>query len=199
MRLMKTLQQRTQEALDAGHSVGDLARAAGKTSAAVSQWLSGNTKTLKADSAVGLELLTGWSATWWATGKGNRDAMRPDNGGVAHDMSQARPIVPVPKVAWENLDMGLKPDQPFELEVIDGAFGADIPPGCIMRMDPNRPPRAGWPVLVMDKAGKHYLRDYQQGPGGRWQAVARARGFAPLDSTEDELQVIAVMKGVDWP
>lgn len=95
--------------------------------------------------------------------------------------------------------MGHRPDQPFELEVIDGAFGSEIPPGCIMRMDPLRAPRAGWPVLVKDKHGHHYLRDYQQGAGERWQAVARVRGFAPMDSEEDGLEVVAVMKGVDWP
>lgn len=95
--------------------------------------------------------------------------------------------------------MGNRPDQPFELEVIDGAFGAEIPPGCVMRMDPQRAPRAGWPVLVKDKHGRHYLRDYQQDGGDRWQAVARARGFATMDSVDDGLEVVAVMKGVDWP
>lgn len=195
---MKTLQQRTQEALDAGYTIGQLAKAAEVSSPAASSWKSGATKELKGASAAGLEKLTGWSATWWATGKGPREAQPPSRG-VAQDMSQARDTVSLPMVAWEALDMGQRPDQPFELEVIDGAFGLDIPPGCVMRMDPKRAPRAGWPVLVKDKHGKHYLRDYQQAPGGRWQAVARARGFALMDSEEDGLEVVAVMKGVDWP
>lgn len=95
--------------------------------------------------------------------------------------------------------MGFRPAEPFEIDVIDGVFGADYPPGCVMRMDPARPPRAGWPVLVRDKRGKHYLRDYQQAAGERWQAVARVRGYAPLDSVDDGLQVVATMMGVDWP
>ena len=113
-------------------------------------------------------------------------------------MSQARPTLSLPKVAWEKL-MGANLSQPFELEVIDGSFGGDIPPGCVMRLDPTRPQLAGWPVLVRDRDGNHYLRDYQQGAGDRWKAVARVRGFDPLDSEDHGLQIIAVMKGVDWP
>lgn len=95
--------------------------------------------------------------------------------------------------------MGANLNQPFELQVVDGAFGGDIPPGCVMRLDPERKPRAGWPVLVKDSTGAFYLRDYQEGAGGQWQAVARVRGFAPLDSIEHGLQIVAVMKGVEWP
>lgn len=139
---------------------------------------------------------------WLETGEGKEPdwtAVQHQHRGLAQDLSQSRPTVSLPKVAWEDLNMGLRPDQPFELEVIDGAFGSDIPPGCVMRMDPNRAPRAGWPVLVKDQQGRHYLRDYQQASGDRWQAVARARGFAAMDSVDDGLEVIAVMKGVDWP
>lgn len=139
---------------------------------------------------------------WLERGEGaapDWTSVHPPIRGVAQDMSQIRPTLSLPKVAWEDLDMGQKPSQPFELEVIDGAFGGDIPPGCVMRMDPHREPRAGWPVLVKDKDGRHYLRDYQQAGGGRWQAVARTRGFAPMDSLDDGLEVVAVMRGVDWP
>lgn len=71
------LKQRVQLAIDAGHKVGALAAAAGKKSQAVSQWRSGETKSIMADSAIGLARLTGWSAEWWATGKGAREAVTP--------------------------------------------------------------------------------------------------------------------------
>lgn len=119
--------------------------------------------------------------------------------GVAQDMSQRRPILPTSKVTWEELEMGFRPDQPFELDVRDGAFGSDIPVGVTMKLDPRRKPLGGWPVLVRDRQGRHYLRDYQQGAGDHFQAVARVRGFLPLDSVEDGLEVIAVMKGLEWP
>lgn len=72
---MKTLKQRTEEALESGFTVGQLAKAAGKTSSAVSQWLNGATKAIKAESAIGLQALTGWAATWWATGKGPKEVI----------------------------------------------------------------------------------------------------------------------------
>lgn len=76
--LMKSLSQRVEEAIEAGHSVTSLAHAAGTTSAAVSHWRQGRTKSLKAKSAAGLEKLTGWSSAWWATGKGDKAAsVRP--------------------------------------------------------------------------------------------------------------------------
>lgn len=65
-----TLKARTQMAIDAGHSVGALAKAAGVSSASASHWLAGRTKKIKAESAIGLETLTKWSAQWWITGKG---------------------------------------------------------------------------------------------------------------------------------
>ena len=68
-----TLQERVQQALDAGFTVSQLAKAAGVTNSAASQWLSGLTKSLKAPSAIGLAQLTNWHATWWTTGLGPRE------------------------------------------------------------------------------------------------------------------------------
>ena len=79
MCLMSTLQDRVEEAIAAGFKPGQLAKATGKTSSAVSQWRSGETKSLSIDSALGLERLTGWRAEWWATGKPPRSASTPTN------------------------------------------------------------------------------------------------------------------------
>lgn len=119
-------------------------------------------------------------------------------GTLAHDMSLARNTLSLPKVTWEQL-MSADLNEPFELEVIDDALGPDIFKGCTVRLDPGRPPQAGRPVLVKDGAGRFYLRDYQVAGAGRWQAVARQRGYAPLDSDADGLQLVAVMRGFDWP
>lgn len=65
------LKDRIQEAMDAAKkTAADLARATGKTPGAVSQWLDGTTKSIKGDTAAALQLATGFSATWLATGKG---------------------------------------------------------------------------------------------------------------------------------
>ena len=68
---MSTLSDRVRRVLqETGLSIADLGRAAGKSTSAVSQWLSGNTNALKADTAVTLEANTGYRAQWWATGVG---------------------------------------------------------------------------------------------------------------------------------
>lgn len=66
------LKERIQLVLAAGYTKAQLARAAGKTPAAVTFWLDGSSRTIKADSAAGIEALTGFSAVWLATGRGSR-------------------------------------------------------------------------------------------------------------------------------
>lgn len=64
------LKDRIQELVDAGYKKTDLAKAAGKTRAAVTHWLNGETLEIKADSAAGLQALTGYNFLWISTGKG---------------------------------------------------------------------------------------------------------------------------------
>lgn len=49
-----------------------LAKATKKTSGAVTQWLTGQTKSLKAETANALEKATGYSANWLITGNGEK-------------------------------------------------------------------------------------------------------------------------------
>jgi len=95
--------------------------------------------------------------------------------------------------------MGYRPDKPFEIDVIDDALAPEIFTGCIAMMDPDRPPEPAWPVLVRDKHGGVYLRDYEAGPGSSWRAVARARGFRAMDSESDGLVILAAMDGYRRP
>lgn len=53
-----------------GMKPADLAREAGVTQAAVSQWLDGTTRSLKAEKAARIEAATGYRASWIVTGKG---------------------------------------------------------------------------------------------------------------------------------
>ena len=122
--------------------------------------------------------------------------------GVAQDMSQIRPIVSLPKTTLGKLDMGEKFNQPFELDVADDALAPEIFKGCIAMLDPNRRPEPGWPVLVRDRDGKHYLRDYKVGAGTKWSAVPRpgqAHMFDPLDNEVHGLTVVASMDGYRRP
>lgn len=208
---MKTLRERTQHAIDEGFTVGDMARATGKSSSAVSQWKSGDTKELKADSAAGLEELTGWNAQWWATGKGPRGetknraaasftaregvaSYRP----VAHDLSQAVATVDPPKLEWEGL-MGAELPDLFSLEARDDSMAPLLSRGQVARFSRTAAPDPGrTPVLLRDRDGNHYIRHYRALRPGHWEAAALNPGYAALDSVRDGLEVIATMKGLDW-
>lgn len=69
-----TLQSRIEEAVNAalatGKSKADIARAANVSQSALTQWLTGDTKSLKAGSADGLQRATGYLAHWLIYGKG---------------------------------------------------------------------------------------------------------------------------------
>lgn len=54
-----------------------IARECGVTSSAVAQWLSGNTKSLKGETAIALEQSTGYRAFWILHGKGPKTLDEP--------------------------------------------------------------------------------------------------------------------------
>jgi hypothetical protein len=162
--------------------------------AAVGQVLNRKTKMLDALNHTRAAMFCGVDPLWLAAGKGKTPEIS-----LAHLASPESLIVTPTRITWEELEV-LDLGKPFELLVLDDALAPDIYTGCWAQFEPvaKRPPAAGRPVLVKDKDGAHYLRDYQQSTGGRWQAVARQRGFAALDSEADGLTIIATMKGVTW-
>jgi transcriptional regulator with XRE-family HTH domain len=67
------LKDRIQEAIDGSKkSKAAVARDCGVTNAAVTHWLNGTTKSLKAEIALGLEASTGYRARWILYGKGQK-------------------------------------------------------------------------------------------------------------------------------
>lgn len=74
--LTKTPSELSHRILEAMHGAGlkklQLAKATGKSSGAVTQWIDGSTKTLKAETAAKLQAATGYSAVWLVTGKGEK-------------------------------------------------------------------------------------------------------------------------------
>lgn len=204
---MQTLQERLEQLMaDRGWQREDLIRISGQSQSVVSQWLGKSSKIIKTigklEAAQALARASCYEALWIAKGIGPKKALQVNDTrepvSLAHQMSQARPIVELPRLTWEQL-MTADLSQPFELVVEDDALGPDISKGCIARFDPAREPAPGRPVLVRDASGQFHLRDYEAGPSGRWRAVARARGFRPLESESDGLTLVAVMKGYDWP
>jgi transcriptional regulator with XRE-family HTH domain len=70
MTLQSRINEAIQSALDRGMSLGEIARNAGVTASALTQWRTGSTKSLKAKSAEGIESVTGYRAAWLISGKG---------------------------------------------------------------------------------------------------------------------------------
>lgn len=57
-------------------------------------------------------------------------------------------------------------------------------------------PRPGDFVLVADRQGTPYLREYRRVTLERWEAHALHPSFLPMDSERDGLKVLAVYDGV---
>jgi hypothetical protein len=135
-----------------------------------------------------------------------RDASEPfvrGRMGVAHDLSQAIPTVEPTTMSWGDL---MKTDLPraFTLVARDDAMAPLLAKGHKARFSTERVAERtdlpGRKVLVADRDGNAYIREYRLRRGDHWQAVAinSAAGFDPLDSIADGLRVLAVMTGVDW-
>ena len=89
-----SLQERIQEAMDAAEmSAADLARATKCSRAAVTHWLNGDTRSLKAETAELIEQATGYSSSWLVTGKGPKKSGEPRPPHIPVDVSYLSKIL----------------------------------------------------------------------------------------------------------
>lgn len=86
----------------------------------------------------------------------------------------------------------------FALPIKDAALAPLLTIGDIGMFSKDRPPIAGKPVLFKDSRGGAYVRDYVPKPGGGWIASAKNPAYESIDSTTEELEVIATMTGFEW-
>lgn len=100
-----TLADRIKEAMDfAGMSAADLARATKRTPGAVTQWLDGSTKSLKADTANMIESATGYRSAWLVTGKGSKTfSQKSESESLPHLVDSPAPSMQ-PILAWNHED-----------------------------------------------------------------------------------------------
>lgn len=87
------LKDRIQELVTGGYKKSQLAKAAGKSPAAVTHWLNGDTLEIKADSAAGLQALTGYSSVWISEGKSPKMAANVVNVGPAAMGARRVPLI----------------------------------------------------------------------------------------------------------
>jgi transcriptional regulator with XRE-family HTH domain len=210
---MKTLKERTDFAVASGFTVGKLAKAAGKSSSAVSQWRSGETRELKGESAIGLAKLTGWTAEWWISGKEPRIANTTDS--TVHAYSDTT-LAGAPAVEWARLGEDVLKD-PSELggaevlgytqigapgrraklvPVVDDSLAPRLIVGDMVAIDPdNKSPKRGQVTLFRSTVdGEFFLRRFQPLAHPDFEAVD-AKGVA-MDSKRHGLEIVGVNCGM---
>lgn len=111
--------QRVKEAIQgSGKTQSALAREVGVSQSAIAQWISGNVKSLKAETAAALELATGFNARWIVTGEGEK---RVAQGGAELDSGWT-----VPLLAWSQATLFTTYESMAEADV-EGWVGCPIP------------------------------------------------------------------------
>lgn len=100
----------------------------------------------------------------------------------------------VPLVTWgDEMINGKMPI--FWTKLPDDSMAPRAPAGKLVCFDATMTAQPGDGVLVRDRTGGFYFRQYKAGPAGRWAAHAINTAYEPLDSERDGLEVVAVLKG----
>lgn len=182
------LSERIQEIVDAGYKKSALARAAGKSAAAVTQWISGETKEIKSDSAAGIQAVTGFSAVWIATGKGPKMVSVSNVSAVqerkrvpliswvqAGSWSEVQDTFAVGEADhWESAFSSTPGENAFALvvegESMTSPYPGELsfPSGTIIIVDPNRSAGPGDYVVAKDVSTQQATFKRLAYDGGRW-------------------------------
>lgn len=92
--------------------------------------------------------------------------------------------------------MAAEPLPEFETQLPDNAMAPEAPKGTRVIFITGTEPEPGDWVLIRDRAGLYYCREYRQLRPGQWEAHARNPGFLPMESERDGLHVVAVFDGI---
>ena len=199
---------------DAGLSKSQLARAVGVTPSSVTQWESGETKTIEGGNLAKIAVACGVDAVWLATGKGNKSSTH--NAGsnvraVAHNR-------PVPVLSWVQAghmrDIDHVPDpQLGEWPVIEPQFKVGIrawallvegdsmddgtekgiPAGWIIVVDPDKAPSPNSYVIAKDTATQQATFKRLVTDGGRWYLKPLNPQYPMVEIDDPALRVIGVV------
>ncbi|MET3915956.1 phage repressor protein C with HTH and peptisase S24 domain [Variovorax sp. OAS795] len=177
---MSTLQERMQELVrETGWTVGEISGKAGVSHSAVSQWLSGETQSLKIEPAVLLERYTGFSALWLAKGKGQKKVDAPgshDDAEFAGRARQARfvPVVGTAKMGDDgyyeeissvvgagdgHIEIATEDPNAYGLRVRGQSMFPAIRDGWYVLVEPNGTPQTGEYVLLKLRDGRKMVKE----------------------------------------
>lgn len=202
-----TLAARIKEAMGE-RSSADIARATGKSPGAVTQWLDGTIKSLKADTATKLEIATGYRASWLVTGRGPK---------LAANIEEVDLKSRVPLISWvqagllaeveDTYTMGdaeewinvydTKPGaQAFALRVSGDSMTSpnpgdrSFPEGTVLIVDPGRAANAGDFVIAKDVATQQATFKRLAYDGGRWFLKPLNPSYPTVEIDDPALRII---------
>lgn len=203
---MTTLKERIRLAFDLHPqaSQAELARVCGVSQPSVNDWLSGKSKSMKAEPLRRAAIYFGCDPYWLGTGAGQpnwQNSQHLNEGaatrGVAHEVSHLQRIVLPIAIEWESIMQGRLPGQ-FVLATRDTALQPKFASGTRFIFDTARQPQAGDVVLVRDADGHHYIREYHLLRAGQWLAAATNQAYSPMQAPVDGITVVAVAIGALW-
>lgn len=149
------LKDRIQEIIDAGFSKAAVARAAGVTPAAVTHWLSSGSKEIKGPAAAGIQVATGFSAAWVASGKLPKMASNTEQASLGG--TRIPLISAIQAGMWTEIQDHFEPGDAedwlltdttvsknaFALQIKGNSMLPDFSPGDRVIIDPNISPSPG--------------------------------------------------------
>ncbi len=172
-----TLAERIREAIQhSGKTQAQIATETGKSPGAVTQWLDGATKSLRADTAAALERATGYSATWLVTGKGPKLVASMSNIAPAPVGGKSIPLISyVQAGAWTDVVDTFQPGDAddfllTDLELSGNAFALEIKgdsmlpefkPGDRVIIDPVIQPQPGDYVVAKNGEDEATFKKYR--------------------------------------
>lgn len=209
-----SLATRIREALAySGKSQARIAEETGLSPGAVTQWLNGQTKSLKAETAAALERATGCRANWLVTGRGIKEVQAKSNVGAAPFTQPTMvPLISfVQAGAWTDAEdpypMGgaeewLATDcttsrNAFALEIRGDSMLPNFEPGDRIIIDPTIAPQPGDYVVAKNGDGvtfkKYRLRGVRDNGEPLFELVPLNDDYATMRSDETPIQVIGTM------
>lgn len=225
---MSTLQTRIQELMEkTGWSIGRIADIAGVSSSAVSQWLNGQTASIKLEPALMLERESGYSALWLANGKGVKqvvqpapldagdEVLEPEFAGNAR-RERAIPIVGTAKMGDDgyyeemspvvgagdgHIEIATEDPNAYGLRVRGQSMFPAIRDGWYVLVEPNGQPRIGEYVLLKLSNGKKMVKELINHRQGSYEVMSVNGGVRmSFDVTEIEsVQAVgAVVSPSKW-
>lgn len=198
---MSTLQDRMSEALQHRQSTAsnpnnvnqaELARACGVQPPSVSDWFSGKTKSLRADTALRAAAYLRVRPEWLSDGRGPMIERKTPPAQPLSD--HGHKLLP-PLYSWEGM-MAVELPEEFRLVVGEASLAPLVPEGTTAFFVRSKKARPGEGILVEDGEGVRHFRRYRPLSGGQWEAYAMQDGYRLLESVKDPaLKILAAYDG----